>query len=62
MSYYRTCLHCGAHLDNSERCDCQTREEAPAGVANTGEGKVEQNFTAVSASIVHKGKEDSRPS
>lgn len=20
--YYRTCLHCNAHLDPGERCDC----------------------------------------
>ena len=23
MSIYRTCPHCGAHLDPGERCDCQ---------------------------------------
>lgn len=23
MSYYRTCPHCGAHLDPGERCDCR---------------------------------------
>ena len=23
MSYYRTCSHCGAHLDPGERCDCR---------------------------------------
>lgn len=23
MSYYRTCPHCGAHLDPGEVCDCQ---------------------------------------
>ena len=22
MSYYRTCPHCGAHLDSGEQCDC----------------------------------------
>jgi len=22
MSYYRTCPHCGAHLDPGEACDC----------------------------------------
>ena len=21
--YYKTCSHCGAHLDPGERCDCQ---------------------------------------
>ena len=33
-------------------------KEAPADAANTGEGGAEQNFTAVSASIVHKNEED----
>lgn len=23
MPYYRTCPHCGAHLDPGERCDCK---------------------------------------
>lgn len=23
MSYYRTCPHCGAHLDPGESCDCR---------------------------------------
>lgn len=23
MSYYRTCRHCGAHLDPGETCDCR---------------------------------------
>ncbi len=22
--YYKTCSHCGAHLDPGERCDCRT--------------------------------------
>ena len=22
VSYYRTCPHCGAHLDPGESCDC----------------------------------------
>ena len=22
MAYYRTCSHCGAHLDPGEQCDC----------------------------------------
>ena len=93
MSYYRTCPHCGAHLDPGESCDCTISQvcaearavfpelftgrtdreivneitgvvrraemkNAPADAANTGEGGAEQNFTAVSASIVHKNEED----
>ena len=23
--YFNTCLHCGAHLDPGERCDCMER-------------------------------------
>lgn len=23
MPYYRTCPHCGSHLDPGEKCDCQ---------------------------------------
>ena len=93
MSFYKTCPHCGAHLDPGESCDCTISQvcaearavfpelftgrtdreivgeiagivrraevkEAPADAANTGEGGAEQNFTAVSASIVHKNEED----
>lgn len=25
MSYYKVCLHCGAHLDPGEACDCTLR-------------------------------------
>ncbi|MEZ3506370.1 MAG: hypothetical protein K1W10_05400 [Lachnospiraceae bacterium] len=25
---YKTCPHCGAHLDPDERCDCQDLETA----------------------------------
>lgn len=28
MSYYRTCPHCGAHLDPGESCDCDKKETA----------------------------------
>ena len=26
MEQFRTCEHCGAHLDADEKCDCQKRE------------------------------------
>ncbi len=34
MEYFRTCPHCGAHLDPGEKCDCleSLREEAKAAV------------------------------
>ena len=58
MSYYRTCPHCGAHLDPGEVCDCRNKEKAPASAANTGEGRVEQNLTAVSTSNDTKETEE----
>lgn len=30
MSVYRTCPHCGAHLDPGERCDCAFTRSAGA--------------------------------
>lgn len=30
MSYYHTCLLCGANLDPGERCDCRPALEAEA--------------------------------
>lgn len=56
MSYYKTCPHCGAHLDPREVCEC--KEEAAPGATNTRDGKAEQIDTAVSASIVTESKED----
>ena len=26
---YKTCPHCGAHLDFGERCDCRDKKEPP---------------------------------
>lgn len=77
MAYYRTCPHCGAHLDPGESCDCRAsmenealriitsmteeqlaaalgkfEEKAPASASNAGEGGVEQNSHAVSASTI----------
>lgn len=42
MSYYHTCPLCGSNLDPGETCDCQRKEEAPAGATNAGEGKETQ--------------------
>lgn len=28
MSYYKTCPHCGSHLDPGEKCDCESKEKA----------------------------------
>lgn len=50
MSYFRTCPHCGAHLDPGEVCDCQCKEEAAQGAANALNGKVDTSKQTVSAS------------
>ena len=39
--YYKTCPHCGAHLDPAERCDCRAKRETAPGATNTGDGKNE---------------------
>lgn len=53
MSIYRTCPHCGAHLDPGETCDCRDKEEAAQGATNTLDGKVEKVLTGSdSTSIV----------
>ena len=28
-AYYRTCFHCGAHLDPGEACDCRQVNREP---------------------------------
>lgn len=50
MSYFKTCPHCGAHLDPGETCDCLDKKKAPASSAKADEGGVEQITTAVSTS------------
>lgn len=50
--YYKTCPHCGAHLDPGEHCDCK-RETAP-GATNTGDGKNE-SATNTNTPIVQGG-------
>ncbi len=42
--YYKTCPHCGAHLDPGERCDC--KREAASGATNTGDGKKNEAVTS----------------
>lgn len=50
MSYYRTCPHCGAHLDSGERCDCREAKNTALDATNIQDGGAEQSLTAVSAS------------
>lgn len=50
MGYYRTCPHCGAHLDPGERCDCQQTVEYPVfhgGTDKTGHDWKEADRKAV---------------
>ncbi len=35
MANYKTCPHCGAHLDYGERCDCQEKREDASDAAET---------------------------
>jgi hypothetical protein len=42
MSYYRTCLWCGAALDPGEHCDCQDEKNA-ADAANIDDGTSDSN-------------------
>lgn len=52
MGYYRTCPHCGSHLDPGETCDCQKEKTAPS-AANTESGKVEKGLpTNFSTSMI----------
>lgn len=39
MAYYRTCPHCGVHLDPGERCDCR---EDQAGENSQAPGDLQQ--------------------
>ena len=50
MNYFKTCPHCGAHLDPCECCDCQNSEKASVSVTSTDRGTAEQVSEAVSAS------------
>ena len=56
MPYFRTCPHCGAHLDPSERCDCQDKEKAAQGATNTQDGGVEQSLTDAVSTSNNTGK------
>lgn len=51
MSYFRTCPHCGAHLDPGEVCDCRETKKTALDATNIQDGGVEQGLTdAVSTS------------
>lgn len=52
MNYYRTCPHCGAHLDPGEVCDCWKNEKTAPSAANTEDGRAEHVDYDASVSIV----------
>ena len=52
MSYYRTCPHCGAHLDPGEVCDCWETKKPPPVLRTLARAGAEQSLTAVSASSI----------
>ena len=53
MSYYKTCPHCGAHLDPGEVCDCRETKKTALDATNIQDGGVEQGLTdAVSTSTI----------
>lgn len=53
MSYFRTCSHCGAHLDPDERCDCRDERLSPPKSQPVG---ILQKKTARSADTTTDGK------
>ena len=62
MSYYRTCPHCGAHLDPGEACtDCQDKIAA-LGAANTESGGVDKTVEKAveSTSIISENQEENQ--
>lgn len=53
MSCYKTCPHCGAHLDAGEVCDCQSN----AGPAKSQTSGNLDKSTAPGASDTESGKQ-----
>lgn len=51
FAQYRTCPHCGAHLDPGEACDCQETEKGRPSATNT-ETATADKVTTISASIL----------
>lgn len=59
MSYFKTCPHCGAHLDPGEVCDCR-EENAAVGTRNTSGGGKEHGDRPVLSYHTTDDKEDAR--
>lgn len=49
MPIYKTCPHCGAHLDPGERCDCQDKAEDAPDAPGTPSDKTATSSTVIVA-------------
>lgn len=49
MAQYKTCPHCGAHLDHGERCDCQDKAKDAPDAPETPSDKSATSSTAIVA-------------
>lgn len=49
MAQYKTCPHCGAHLDHGERCDCQDKAKDAPDAPGTPSDKSATSSTAIVA-------------
>ncbi len=61
MSFYRTCPHCGAHLDPGEVCDCwgltDTLQEARSLFPECFTGKTDQEIINELAETVRRARQ-----
>ena len=64
MSFYRTCPHCGAHLDPGESCDCtisQVCTEARAVFPELFTGRTDREIVGEIAGIVRRAEVKEAP-
>lgn len=64
MSYYRTCPHCGAHLDPGESCDCtisQVCAEARAVFPELFTGRTDREIVSEIVGIVRRAEMKEAP-
>ena len=64
MSFYKTCLNCGAHLDPGESCDCtisQVCAEARAVFPELFTGRTDREIVSEIAGIVRRAEMKEAP-
>ena len=64
MSYYKTCPHCGAHLDPGENCDCtltQVCAEARAVFPELFTGRTDREIAREIAGVVRRAEMKDAP-